>query len=180
MKLLRMKLFTMMVLAVTCVAQSAIPEPEMADIFYRLDGDKLIPLERQAAAIHANAHGFIVMSMKTASEFPGARSPVRFKSGGHLDLIVRSVIPVSVIDPNTIYCLRKLNPKKKTRELIIMSGHAQPFGASTTTTPAEGVLPVEFSQYGSSSLKMTTGELPPGEYAVGHPYGPAVFCFGVD
>jgi hypothetical protein len=155
-------------------------EPEMADIFYRLDGDRLISLERQAAAIHTGAHGYIVYTMKSASEFPGAKSPVRFKSGGHLDLIVRSAIPVSAVDPNTIYCLRKLNAKKKTRELIITSGHAQPFGVSTTTTPAEGVLPVEFSRYGSSSLKMTTGELAPGEYAVGHPYGPAVFCFGVD
>jgi hypothetical protein len=175
-----MKLFTIMTLALACVAQSAMPEPDMADIFYRLDGDKLIPLERQAAAIHGSAHGFIVMSMKTASEFPGAKSPVRFKSSQHLDLIVRSVIPVSAIDTNTIYCLRKLNPKKKMRELIITSGHIQPFGVSTTTTPAEGVLPVEFSRFGSSSLKMTTGELAPGEYAVGHPYGPAVFCFGVD
>ena len=120
------------------------------------------------------------MSMKTVSEFPGAKSPIRFKSGEHLDLIVRSVIPVSAFDPNTIYCLRKLNPKKKTRELVMMSGHAQPFGASATTTPAEGVLPVEISRYGSSSLKMTTGELARGEYAVGHPDGPAVFCFGVD
>ena len=177
---LRQMALVMIALTLTCVAQTAVPEPEMADIFYRLDGDKLIPLERQAAAIHGNAHGFIVMSMKTASEFPGSKSPVRFKSGGHLDLIVRSVIPTTAVDPNTLFVLRKLNSKKKTRELVIMSGHAQPFGASTTMTPAEGVLPVEFSRYGSSSLKMTTGELAPGEYAVGHPYGPAVFCFGLD
>jgi hypothetical protein len=161
-------------------AQSAAPEPEMADIFYRLDGAKLVPLERQAASIHSGAHGFIVYGMKSASEFPGAKSPARFKSGGHFDLIVRSAIPVSAIDPNTIYCLRKLNSKKTKRELIIMSGHVQPFGVSTSTPTAEGVLPVEFSRYGMSSLKMTTGELAPGEYAVGHPYGPALFCFGVD
>ena len=161
-----------------CLAQT-LPEPEMADIFYRLDGNKLVPLERQAAAIHGGAHGFIVMGMKTSSEFPGAKSPVRF-SGGHIDFVVRSVIPLTAIDPNTIYCLRKLNPKKKTRELVIMSGHASPVGASTTMTPAQGILPVEFSRYGNSSLKMTTGELAPGEYAVGKPYGPAVFCFGID
>jgi hypothetical protein len=175
-----MKLLTIVLLAIVVLAQTSTPlEPEMADIFYRLDRDKLIALERQAAAIKGSAHGFIVMGMKTASEFPGAKSPVRFSSG-HLDLVVRSVIPVTAIDPNTIYCLRKLNPKKKTRELLIMSGHASPVGATTTTTPAQGVLPVAFSRYGNSSLKMTTGELAPGEYAVGKPYGPAVFCFGVD
>lgn len=156
------------------------PEPDMADIFYRLDNGSLVPLERQAAAIKGGAHGFIVMSMKTASEFPGAKSPVRFNSGEKLDFIVRSVMPVSAIDPNTIFCLRKLKPKKKTRELVMMSGHASPLGASTTTTPAEGMLPVDFSKYGTSSLKMTTTGLAPGEYAAGHPYGPAVFCFGVD
>jgi len=56
MKLRQVKLFTVMVLALTCVAQSAVPEPEIADIFYRLDGDKLIPLERQAAAFHSNCY----------------------------------------------------------------------------------------------------------------------------
>jgi hypothetical protein len=168
-----------MLFAFTCLAQAVTPEPEIADIFYRLDGYKLVPLERQQAEIHGDAHGFIVMSMKTAAEFPGAKSPVRFSSG-HLDFVVRSVIPVTAIDPNTIYSLRKLNSKKKSRELVIMSGHTSPVGMSTTRTPAEGMLQVEFSSYGSSSLKMTTGELEPGEYAVGKPYGPAVFCFGVD
>jgi hypothetical protein len=180
MRLWRTNLFAMLVIALTSFAQSTMPEPEMADIFYRLDVDKLIALERQAAVFQGSAHGFVVMKMKAAAEFPGAKSPVRFKGGERLDLVVRSAIPISAVDPNTIYCLRKLDPKKKTRELVMMSGHAQPFGASTTTMPAEGILPVEFSPYGKSSLKMTTGALAPGEYAVGHPYGPAVFCFGVD
>jgi hypothetical protein len=175
-----LRLLTFLMLAFTCLSQNAALEPDIAEIFYRLDHDKLVPLERQAAALKGGAHGFIVMSMKTSSEFPGGKSPVRFKSGEKLDLIVRSAVPVSAVDPNIIYYLRKLNAKKKTRELVMMSGHASPLGLSTTTTPAEGVLPVDFTRYGSSSLKMTTGELAPGEYAVGRPYGPAVFCFGVD
>jgi hypothetical protein len=170
----------MAVLALACLAQTAALEPEMADIFYRLDGGNLVPLEREAPATRSNAHGFFVMNLTTVSEFPGAKSPVRFKSGERLDFVVRSVVPVFAVDPNTIYCLRKLDPKKKTRELPVMSGHFSPLGTSTTSTPAEGILPVEFSRYGSSSLKMTTGELAPGEYAVGHPHGQAVFCFGVD
>jgi hypothetical protein len=174
-----MKLLATVLLAFACFAQTTL-EPEIADIFFRLDQNKLVPLERQSAAIRGGAHGFIVMSMKSTSEFPGAKSPVRFKSGEPVDFVVRSVFRLSAGDPNTIYCLRKLNGKKKTRELVIMSGHASPIGASMTTTPSEGMLPVEFSKYGNSSLKMTTGALSPGEYAVGHPYGPAVFCFGVD
>jgi len=156
------------------------PEPDMADIFYRLDNGTLVPLERQQAAIKGGAHGFIVMSMKSASEFPGAKSPVRFKNGEKLEFIVRSAVPVSAVDPNTFYCLRKLKSKRKTRELVMMSGHISPVGGSTTMTPAEGMVPVDFTKFGTSSLKMTAGGLAPGEYAVGHPYGPAVFCFVVD
>jgi hypothetical protein len=175
-----MKMLMMSMLAVACFAQAVPSEPEMADIFYRLDQDKLIPLERQSAAMHTGAHGFIVMSMKSSSEFPGAKSPIRFKSGESLAFVVRSVVPTFAVDPNTFYCLRKLVSKKKTRELVMMSGHASPIGATTTMTPAEGMLPVEFSKYGNYSLKMVAAQLPPGEYAVGRPYGPSVFCFGVD
>ena len=131
-----MKLLATVSLALACFAQTT-PEPEVADIFFRLDQNKLVPLERQSAAIRGGAHGFIVMSIKSASEFPGAKSPVRFKRGEPLEFVVRSAIRVSLVDPNTIYCLRKLNGKKKTRELLITSGHASPIGASTTTTPAE-------------------------------------------
>jgi len=172
--------FAMVILALACLAQTATPEPEMADIFYRLDRGTLVPLERQAPATRSNAHGFFVMNLTTVSEYPGAKSPVRFKSGERFDFVVRTVVPVFAVDPNTIYVLRKLDPKKKTRDVPIMTAHFSPLGTSTTTTPAEGILPVEFSRYGSSSLKMTSGELVPGEYAVGPVHGPAVFCFGVD
>jgi len=97
-----MKPLMFMLLAVSCLAQMATPEPEMADIFYRLDHDKLVPLERQSAAIHGNAHGFIVMSIKTASEFPGAKSSIKFNNAEQLDFVVRSVAPVTAADPNTM------------------------------------------------------------------------------
>ncbi|HEV3334110.1 MAG TPA: hypothetical protein VG096_24155 [Bryobacteraceae bacterium] len=61
-----------------------------------------------------------------------------------------------------------------------MAGHASPIGASTTADPAQGVVPVEFSRYGKTSLKISAGRLPAGEYALGHPYSQTVFCFGVD
>ena len=61
-----------------------------------------------------------------------------------------------------------------------MAGHASPLGASTQTNLAQGVLPVEFAKYGDASIKLHTGPLPPGEYAVSRIYGQTVFCFGVD
>jgi len=149
-------------------------------VFFRLDAGKLIPLERQTAVIQGKASGFIVMTMKSASEFPGAKSPVRFTSDRPLEFVVRTLLASSSVDPTTLYVLRRLGTKKKSRELIIMSGRASPLGASTNSPLAQGVLPVEFSRYGTSSLKMTTAALQPGEYAVSRQYGQTVFCFGVE
>jgi hypothetical protein len=161
-------------------AQETVSEPEFADVFFGLEATKLVPLERQTAAIQGKASGFIVMSMKASSEFPGAKSPVRFHADQPLNFVVRSALAQSTVDPNTLYVLRRLNIKKKSRELIIMAGHASPVGASTKTDLAEGVLPVTFVRYGASSIKMTTGSLPPGEYAVSRLHAQTVFCFGVD
>lgn len=103
--------------ATACFAQEAVPEPEFADVFFRLDAGKLDPLERQTAVIHGKASGFIVMSTKAASEFPGSKSPVRFRADQTLDFVVRSPLAASTVDPNTLYVLRRLNGKKKSREL---------------------------------------------------------------
>jgi len=162
------------------LAQEPTPEPEFADVFFRLDAGKLIPLERQNAAIQGKASGFIIMSTKATSEFTGSKSPVRFRSDESLDFVVRSPLASSAVDPNTLYVLRKLNSKKKSRELVIMAGHITPVGGSTKTDLAQGVLPVTFARYGTSSIRMTAGSLPPGEYAVSRLYAQTVFCFGVD
>jgi hypothetical protein len=179
-----MKLHTPLVILTLCslagVTQETLSEPEFADVFFRLDAGKLVPLERQTAAIQGKASGFIIMSTKAASEFPGAKSPVRFSFDQSLDFIVRSPLASSTVDPSTLYVLRKLNNKKKSRELVIMAGRVTPVGGSTKTDLAQGVLPVTFARYGTSSLKMSTAPLPPGEHAVSRLYAQTVFCFGVD
>jgi hypothetical protein len=162
------------------LAQEVPPEPEFANVFFRLDAGKLVPLERQTAAVQGKASGFIVMSMKAASEFPGAKSPIRFDAGKALDFVVRSPFASSTVDPDTLYTLRKLSGKKKSRELVIMAGHVTPLGMSTNSGLAEGALPVTFARYGASSMKLTTGPLPPGEYAVSALHAQTVFCFGID
>jgi hypothetical protein len=179
-----MKFLTALMLVVLCsfagLAQEAVSEPEFADVFFRLDLGKLVPLERQTAAIQGRASGFIVMSMKASWEIPGIKSPVRFRSDQSLDFVVRSLFAQSAVDPNTSFFLRKLSVKKKTRELVVMNGRASPGSATMNTDPAQGALPVTFARYGDSSLKMTTGPLAPGEYVLSRPYGQTVFCFGID
>ena len=178
------RLSLLLILALFCLAgvaqQNTQPEPEFADMFFRLADGKLLPLERETATIQGKASGFIVMSTKAASEFPGAKSPIRFSSDQSLDFVVRSLMAPATLDPNTLYVLRKLNSKKKSRELVIMNGHASPLGESAKTDLAQGALPVTFARYGDTSIRMTTGHLPPGEYALSRLYAQTVFCFGVD
>ncbi len=179
-----MRLLATLVIVTLCsladVAQETPSEPEFADVFFRLDAGKLVPLERQTATIQGKASGFIVMSMKSSWEIPGTKSPVRFRSDQPLEFVVRSLLTQSAIDPSTFYFLHKLNIKKKTRELVVMVGHASPGSATMNNDPAQGALPVTFARYGASSLKMTTGPLPSGEYALSGPYAQTAFCFGVD
>ena len=181
----KMKLFTMAVVAVACFGQIAVPpEPEINDIFYALPKDqsaKLVSLERQQIKSKTKVSGFIVMGMKDSSEIVGGKSPVRFAAGQPIEFVVRSAFAVAGIDPNTFYALRLLNTKKNKREIIFVTGHATPIGASTSSDFASGVLPVEFSKYGKSSYKVTTPALKPGEYALGGATMPQViYCFGVD
>ena len=115
-------------LAAACVAQAP-PEPEFSDVFYRLDGEKLIPLERQTATMKGGAGGFIYVKMRMTAEFSGAKSPVRFASEP-LAFIVRAM-PYGVSgDPNATYILRKLDQKKSSRILTFMSGHFSPVGGA--------------------------------------------------
>jgi hypothetical protein len=176
---MRKKMTLLALISVAAVAQS-VSEPDIADVFYRLGAGKLVSLERQSAAVKTGAHGFIVVGMKSAQELPGVKSPIRFKAGDPLTFIVRSAVSMGMVDPGTIYFLRALAPKKKFRELVTMSGRFSPIGGGVTSTPQAGALPVDFSKYGEYSLQMKAGALPPGEYAIGKPYAPAVFCFGID
>jgi hypothetical protein len=171
--------------ALLCVCFSAygqdtVTEPEFADVFFRLDAGKLIPLERQTATIQGKASGFIVMNAKAVSDFPGAKSPIRFASGRPLEFVVRMLVASLTEDPNALFVLRKLDVKRKSRELVISSSHFTPIGGSSKSPLAEGVLPVDFSRYGASSVKMMTVALPPGEYAVSRIHGQSIFCFGID
>lgn len=161
------------------VAQTTVKEPEFANVFFDLDAGRLVPLERTTTSIQGKATGFIVMSAKATAEIPGAKSPVRFRSDQPLDFVVMTPLASSA-DPSTMYVLKKLTVKKKNRELLLTHIHATPFGATANSELAESALPVTFARYGSSSLKMSTTPLPPGEYAVSQAYGQTVFCFGID
>lgn len=152
-------------------------EPDKAETFYGIADGKLTPLEHQPVTIRSQVGGFIALKSKGTLEIQGSKSPVRFRAGQVLEFVIK---PSVGVDPMTAYHLRRLDSKKKIREVVIVSGHASPFSGSTTTNASQGVLPMESSQYGASSFKMAALNLPPGEYGIGRIGGQEAFCFGVD
>ena len=179
-----MKQFTKLLIflvTLTAFAQTPVKEPQFADTFSALSasGD-LIPLEHETATIRAGGGGFIVASSKAAYEIPGERSPVRFHSAPELMFVVRSSLAQTDTNPATLYVLRKLDPKKKNREIAFSTGHFTPLGGHATTNLNAGQLPIAFERYGASSYRITASNLAPGEYALSRIYGQDVFCFGVD
>lgn len=165
---------------VPAMPQKVVPEPEFNDVFVALVDGKLMPLERETATIHAGGGGFMVVGTKAAYEVPGDKSPVRFHTGQSLVFVVKTAFASTSVDPSTFYILRRLDSKKKTREVVFMTGRFSPIGGSTKTDLSNGMLPVTFTHYGASSLKLSVDQLPPGEYALSFSTGPNVFCFGVD
>ncbi len=167
--------------ALTSFAQTIVKEPEFADTFAALSasGD-LVPLERETAKIRAGGGGFMVASSKAAYEIPGEKSPVHFHSASELAFVVRSSLAQTATDPATFYVLRKLDPKKKNREIAFSTGHFTPFGGHATTNLNAGQIPISFTRYGTSSYRLTAANLAPGEYALSRVYGQDVYCFGVD
>ena len=74
---------------------SRLVEPETAEVFYKLDDGKLIPLERQTAPIQGRVSGLVVISIKSVSEFGGGKATFRFRSDGPLEFVVRSALASS-------------------------------------------------------------------------------------
>ncbi len=164
-----------------------LPEPEFSNVFFRLMDGKLIPLERQLATFHVHGGGFIVHDISGVGEVTGPRSPVRFQHADKFDLVVKCpAVLAAGDDPDTVYHLRVLDSKSHTREWLFASGRAVGgIHADVKSRLGEGLLPVKWSKYAGSSLSMTTGALPAGEYVVGQAQqgqgrSLTVFCFGVD
>lgn len=150
-----------------------IKEPEFPDVFYALiSGGQLKTLEREEASARTN--GSVFTSIKAGLELPGAASPVRLQSG-LIELVVLSPDSLKT-DPGSLYHVRKLQSKKKSREVLL--GKVSAFGGAKTSD--ESLVAYTFSKYGKSSIKLTIAALPPGEYAVGRAHGRVLFCFGVD
>ncbi len=150
-------------------------EPEFIDVFYRLDGGKLVSLERQSSTM---VHSLV--GVKFSSLIAESKSPVRFRSGESIEFVVRGSVLSSYGDPGQIYGMRKLTSKKDHREFLAFAvAYGGLLGAKAKDMAH---LPLDFARYGEGSIKVTTSELPPGEYAIGR-IGigtKAVFCFGID
>jgi len=122
----------------------------------------------------------MVANSKAAYEIAGTKSPVRFHSTPELAFVVRSSLSQTDVDPATLYMLRRLDSKKKSRELAFSTGRFTPLGGHATTNLNAGQVPLSFARYGASSYRVVATNLPPGEYALSRMYGQDFYCFGID
>ena len=172
-----MKALLVIALTVLTLVAQAPSEPEFANVFFRLDAGKLVPLERQGSLkIHAGPFGGSVKS-----EISGGRSPVRFQSGQPIEFVVKTLSPA---DPAGLYHLHRLAVGKNKREALIMKTRlTSPLSATSQIGDVANESPLTFSRYGTGSIKAVAAGLPPGEYAIGLSYAAAtgtLFCFGID
>lgn len=178
-------------------AQTAkVKEPdEIGAVFALDDQNSLRPLEGIRGLFAAKG----LFSRRVELGVPGLRSPVRFKRGQKLELIVRTMIPMetpvfnkvsnatnlanpfvlTMKDP-TEYELFvfNINEKQQRREVVFAE-----FGM-VNTRGSIGYLNY-VTRYGEYSFKLTPVEnLPPGEYAIKYGLDPfdckEMYCFGVD
>jgi hypothetical protein len=82
-------------LILTSLGVLAQQEPQYVNQFFFLDSSsgKLMPLERQNAAMKSKAKGLGYGGASTFYQIKGPKSKVRFKSGQNLEFIVRGYSP---------------------------------------------------------------------------------------
>jgi hypothetical protein len=174
-----------MLCTLTGLAQEVAPEPTYDNQFFVLAEGRLYPLERQTVnTISANARmGWTGIKAKSAYEFPGVHSPVRFHSDQALNFIVRSPGAIQPsTDPNTLYVLQRLTTDKKNRKMVVSSVSTSLWSSKTSikTSLTPDTQQVTFTPYGKFSTRITSNPLPPGEYVLSTTPGMTDYCFGVD
>ena len=163
-----------LLLLIACAVCSA-QNPASGVISALAPSGALVTLEPEHAQIAAHTKGFMAYSSKAYYVVHGSRSPVRFQSPAALTF----VLPSSPVDPSTLFMLRRLTATKKSREVQILSLSANPFGARITDETDSANVPLSFTRTGAS-IRATTGELKPGEYAMSTVGSYDFYCFGVD
>ena len=93
---MKTKILTLACFLITAsLAALAQQEPEYVNQFFLLDSasGKLMPLERQNAAMKSKAKGLGYGGASTFYQIKGPKSKVRFKAGQNLEFVVRGYSP---------------------------------------------------------------------------------------
>ncbi len=156
-----------------------IAEPQYINSFYAVDAQgNLVELEHETVTFHAKARalpGYV--SAKMTTQFKPGHSPVRLPGASQFLVKGRGQI-----DPQSRFELRLLKDTKDHREFVMSQTRGSVFGASSTSNPSEGAIPIRFEEYGLGSYRITTEHpLEPGEYALTmRGFVTELYCFGVD
>jgi len=141
--------------------QTSVPKPEEVGVFYHLDNQKLLPLERQTAVSEARWRMLGFGGQRVTAWIKGERSPVRL--GRRPQFVLRAADP-------TKYQLYRYVSKKGRREIVLaVGGRAQPMTVRCRVTE---VVPQVYRFEPAE-------DLPPGEYGFSPSDSNETFNFGV-
>jgi hypothetical protein len=171
----------MLIFACAVSAQDrALPEPEYLNTAYVYDAasNKLISLERQNSNPAAKSKALGFGGIKATSEVPGLKSPVRFPADQKLVFVFMA--PAG-LDPQSLVRIVPLTPKKDHREIVRMQSKGVMGMGGVKSEGDKDDIPFNASKYSETSVQVSPAvPLQPGEYAIGQPYSPSLFCFGID
>ncbi|WP_374381746.1 hypothetical protein [Thermomonas sp.] len=137
-------------------------EPKYALSFnYLNSANKAVPLEKQVPLLDAKVSFLPGWKKEIGYEYPGVASPIRFKQGEPIRLVVRGI--ERDIDPTNLISIIKLKIKKDRRfnPFVTASGmHV------TGQQPSQQSIAYTVKEYGESSLEINPTNISPGEYVV--------------
>ena len=149
------------------------PEPEWSGAVYLLSGGKLVPLESQRPQVDTKVKALGFGGGTMAFVYQGPASSTRSTT---TEFVVR-LGPGE--NPAAVILLSPLQQQKGARRLLVqrVGGLA---GGLKSSAPNSNGLDVNFSKYGTNSVKIVPATpLPPGEYAFRTASG-ITYLFGVD
>ncbi len=155
------------------------PSPDAGVGIFGTQAQTTLPLEHEKVTLVSSASGFFSYKSSGAWVVRGDKSPVRFHAGMPISVVIRFVSDPHAPLPAQEFILRRLDVKRKRREIVIVTGHSSAFGSSVQTDAMAGALPVKFTQ-NSQGYSSDPTPLQPGEYALTQPGGSDWYCFGVD
>ena len=152
--------------------------PEYPGVFVQWEAatGRQAPLERQTARARTRVKALGFGGATVEYEFPGLRSPTRFRVGRPLTFLLR--VEDQSLDPHSQIEFYRLGTTKNSRRLVLATAGAFSGGREKFQ---DNAVSFDAAKYGRDFFRVSPASpLPPGEYALSTHGSTDGFLFGVD